>query len=411
MERFKTLIQLNIKRTFRALPQLIFGATALIFLVSAVAFCGNKFLYGALSEVSPDKKFPVGVIMEDDSNLANTVADALLNMKAVNENLDIKFIQKDSAIDMLKSSEIIAAIHIPEDTAHDIVTGKNTPITIIFPEDSGFEAVIIKELADSVTTMLGSAQAGIYSIYDFYNENEAADKIDDALLRMNLKYINIAATGNKMFDKTVVTASGSIPLMTYYICGALVLFILLFGINCFNGRLSLSSYNSKRLSQSGTPLIAQGLSSYISTALGQLTAIAIVATPAVFIMKMFNLKLEGPARIGMILTIPIFIMISSSFVYLISSITEHVTGQVMITFFSTIVMCFISGCFIPTAMLPDILKIVSKFMPAYYMINFSSSFLSGSFDGISLLICLGFAIILFLLGLLISYQKRRKELY
>jgi ABC-type multidrug transport system permease subunit len=82
----------------------------------------------------------------------------------------------------------------------------------------------------------------------------------------------------------------------------------------------------------------------------------------------------------------------------------------MITFFATIVMCFISGCFIPTAMLPDILKIVSKFMPSYYMINYSSSFLSGSFDGVSLLICLSFAIILFLLGLLVSHQKRRKEL-
>lgn len=410
MARFKTLLQLNIKRTFRALPQLIFGATALIFLVSAVAFCGNKFLYGTLSEISTENKFPVGVIMEDDSKIAKTVADALLNMKAVNENLDINFTEKETAIEMLKAGEIIAAIHIPKDTAHGIMTGANTPMTIIFPEDSGFEAIIIKELADSVTNMLSSAQAGIYSIYDFYDENEAADQIDAALLRMNLKYINIAATGNGMFDKTVVTASGSVPLMTYYICGALVLFILLFGINCFNCRLNLSSYSSKSLSLRGTPLIAQGLSSYISTALGQLTAIAIVATPAAFIMKMFKLKLEGPAIMGLILTIPIFILISSSFVYLIASITEHVTGQIMITFFATIVMCFISGCFIPTAMLPDILKIVSKFMPAYYMINYSSSFLSGSFDGVSLLICLSFAIILFLLGLLVSHQKRRKEL-
>jgi ABC-2 type transport system permease protein len=410
MARFKTLLQLNIKRTFRALPQLIFGATALIFLVSAVAFCGNKFLYGTLSEISTQNKFPVGIIMEDDSKIAKTVADALLNMKAVNENLDINFTEKETAIEMLKAGEIIAAIHIPKDTAHGIMTGANTPMTIIFPEDSGFEAIIIKELADSVTNMLSSAQAGIYSIYDFYDENEAADQIDAALLRMNLKYINIAATGNGMFDKTVVTASGSVPLMTYYICGALVLFILLFGINCFNCQLNLSSYSSKSLSLHGTPLIAQGLSSYIATALGQLTAIAIVATPAAFIMKMFKLKLEGPAIMGLILTIPIFILISSSFVYLIASITEHVTGQIMITFFATIVMCFISGCFIPTAMLPDILKIVSKFMPAYYMINYSSSFLSGSFDGVSLLICLSFAIILFLLGLLVSHQKRRKEL-
>ena len=410
MTRFKTLLQLNIKRTFRALPQLIFGATALIFLVSAVAFCGNKFLYGTLSEVATGEKFPVGIIMEDTSKIANTVSDALLGMKEVNDNLEIKFTTKDEAISMLEDGSIIAAIHIPKDTAKNIINGKNTPMNIIFPEDSGFEAIIIKELADCVTNMLSSSQAAIYSIYDFYEDMDADDMIDDALLRMNLRYISIAATGNHMFDKTVVTATGSIPLMTYYICGALVLFIMLFGINCFNSRLTLSSYSSKRLSLSNTPIVLQGLSSYLSTALGQLTAISIVAVPAVFIIKMFNLSLNGPAVVGLILTIPVFILISSAFVYFIGSLTEHVTGQIMITFFTTLGMCFISGCFIPTIMLPDILQVISKFLPTHYMINFSSSFLSGSFDVLSLFICFGYTILLLSAGLMVTLLKRRKEL-
>ena len=410
MTRFKTLLQLNIKRTFRALPQLIFGATALIFLVSAVAFCGNKFLYGALSEMSTGEKFPVGVIMEDDSKIATTVKDALLGMKEVSNNIDIHFTTKEEAITMLEDGSIIAAIHIPKDTAHNIINGTNTPMNIIFPEDSGFEAIIIKELADSATTMLSSAQAGIYSIYDFYEDMDADDHIDDALLRMNLRYITIAATGNHVFERTVVTATGSVPLMTYYICGALVLFIMLFGINCYSIQLTLSSYSSKKLSLSGTPVILQGLSSFIATNLGQLIAICIVATPAVFIMKMFGLKLEGPAIVGLILTIPVFILISAAFVYLISALTEHVTGQIMITFFVTLAMCFISGCFIPTIMLPDIIQSISKLLPTHYMIDFSSSFLSGSFHIQSLLMCLGYTLLLFTLGLVVTILKRRKEL-
>ena len=50
---------------------------------------------------------------------------------------------------------------------------------------------------------------------------------------MNLKYINMAATGMNMFDETTVSATGSTPIMTYYISGALVLFILLLGMNCY----------------------------------------------------------------------------------------------------------------------------------------------------------------------------------
>ena len=410
MIRFKTLLQLNIKRAFRALPQLIFGATALIFLVSAVAFCGNKFLYGAISEVATSQKYPVAIIMEDDSYLAGKVTDTLLDMKEVSENLDIHFTTKEDAISMLENGQILAAVHIPKDTADNIINGTNTPMNIIFPEDSGFEAIIIKELSECVTTMLSSAQAGIYSIYDFYGDMDADDEIDGALLRMNLKYIQIASTGNKMFEKTVVTATGAIPIMTYYICGALVLFSLLFGINCYNCRLSLSSYSSKRLSLNKTPVLYQGLSSFIAIALGQLTTIAIVSVPAVFILKMFNLHLDGAAIVGLIFTIPIFILISSAFVYLISSLTDHIIGQIMITFFVTLSMCFVSGCFIPTIMLPDTLQIISKLLPTHYMITFSSSFLSGSFDTPSLIMCIGFIILIFVAGLIATLSKRRKEL-
>ena len=410
MTRFKTLLQLNIKRTFRALPQLIFGATALIFLVSAVAFCGSKFLYGTLSEATSGEKMTVGVIMEDDSKMASTVVDALLGMKEVTDNLDIIFTSKEDAINKLKEGKIIAALHIPENTAEHIMDGTNTPMTVIFPENSGYEAIIIKELADSAGTMLSSVQAGIYSIYDFYDDKDQSDEIDAALLRMNLKYINLAATSGRMFENTTVTATGSIPIMTYYICGGLVLFTLLFGINCYNSRLQLSSFSSKRLSLNNTPVLCQGLSTFISTYLGQLAAIAIVATPSVFILKMFNLSLTKSGIAGLIFTIPIFILMSSAFVYLISSITDHVTGQIMITFFTTIIMCFISGCFIPTIMLPDIIQIIDKFLPTHYMIEFCSKFLSGTFDLLNMIICIGYAIVLFVIGLIITLQRRRKEL-
>lgn len=410
MIRFKTLLQLNIKRAFKALPQLIFGATALIFLVSAVAFCGNKFLYGAISDVASSQKYPVGIIQEDDSLLANKVTDTLLDMKEVTKHLDLKFTTKEDAIRMLENGELLAAVHIPKDTADNIINGVNTPMNIIFPENSGFEAILIKEITDCVTTMLSSAQAGIYSIYDFYDDMEANDEIDGALLRMNLKYIKIAATGNNMFEKTLVTATGSIPIMTYYICGALVLFSLLFGINCYNCRLSLSSYSSKRLSLNNTSILHQGLSSYISIAISQLTTIGIISIPAVFILKMFHLQLEGPAIVGLIITIPLFIMISSAFVFLISSLTDHIIGQIMITFFVTIGMCFISGCFIPTIMLPDILQTISLVLPTHHMITFSSSFLSGSFNLASFLMCLTYIALIFIAGLLATLYKRRKEL-
>lgn len=398
------------KRSFKALPQLIFGAAALIFLVSAVAFCGSNYLYGASSELSEGQTFSLAVVMDDDSNLATKVADAVMGMSEVNSTVDFLFTDKEDAIAKLESGQAIAALVIPENTAHNIVHGKNTPMTIIFPKDSGFEAVIIKEVADAVATMLSSAQAGIYSIYDFYEVNNAAESIDDALLRMNLKYINLAATGNAMFDRTTVTATGSIPLITYYISGGLVLFALLFGINCFSFLNNMPSDASKRLSLNGTPLFMQGISEYLATAVTQLAAILIIIAPAVWIMSLFDLSLTASAIMGLVVTLPIFILISSGLVFAISKITTLGMGRIMLTFFSSLVMCFISGCFIPQIMLPDVLQTISRFFPSHYMINFCSNMMSGSFDGISMLMCLAFAVIIFFMGVVFSWIKRRKEL-
>ena len=410
MIRFKTLLKLNIKRAFIALPQLIFGAIALIFLVSAIAFCGNKYLYGAIGNSSDGQTFSIAIVMNDTSDLAGKVTDGVLGMSEVTSTIDFHFVDEDGAMEGLSSGQFIAALVVPENTAHNIVHGSNTPMTVIFPEDSGFEAVLIKEITDAVATMLSSAQAGIYSLYDFYVDNGAKTFTDDALLRMNLKYINLVATSNSMFDTTTVSATGSIPLMTYYISGALILFALLFGINCFRFLDAHNPQTSKRLSINGTPLILQGLSPYISTMASQITAIAIVIAPAIWIISLFDLKLSLQGIMGLLFTLPIFVMLSSSIIYFISRITPHNMGRIMITFFATIVMCFVSGCFIPSIMLPEILQTVSRFLPTHYMITFCSHIMVGDFDGMSLLMCLIFTVTIYLAGVAMSWFKRRKEL-
>lgn len=410
MERFKTLLKQNIKGAFRAFPQLIFGAIALIILVSAIAFCGNEFLYGSLASATEGTAISLGVVMEDDSELAVTVKDAVLGMSEVNSSIDFQFVSRDEAMDRLSSGRLAAALIIPEDTAYNIIHGVNTPMTVVFPENSGMEAVIIKEIADSLSTMLSSAQAGIYSIYDFYNNHNAAAYKSDALRRMNLKYINLVATGDTMFDTNEVTATGSIPLMTYYIAGSLVLFALLFGTNCFSFIKTMPSVTSKVLTLNGTPLILQGLSSYLSILLAQTVVIFTTVPVVVLTMNMFNLTLSLSGIIRLIIVIPVFLLLSSSIMYFVSVLTVHNMGRIMITFFVSIGMCFLSGCFIPLVMLPGIIQIISRFMPAYYMISFGSSMLTGTFDVLSFFACLILCAIIFLLGVLVAHEKRRKEL-
>lgn len=470
MERFKTLLKLNIKRAYKSLFSLVLGAIALIFLVSAIAFYGTEFLYGGLTGLATnlsnsDNKadsntessdtnssniensniensnidnsntnnsnidnsntnssnnanintddstfFKLGVVMYDSSTLAGTITNTITNMKQISETISFVFTDEKTALDKLKSGQLMAVIVIPENTVDGIIHGKNDPMQVIFPENSGFEAILLKEIADSAATLLSSSQAGIYSIRDFYNSHDASSHRKEAMNRMNLKYIQFAATGMNMFDSKEVTATGQIPLMTYYISGAFVLFTLLLGMNCFSFIKRMAPDTTKRLVLSGCPLILQGLSDYIAIALVMLTAVAIVIGPALLIMNIFGMSLSITGIFALLLIIPIFVLLSSAIIYFISQLTLHNMSRIMITFFISLFMSFISGCFIPTMMLPDTVQFVSNFLPARHMMDMAASLLSGSFDGIAFLACLAYTLVLLGLSILCSHLRLRKEL-
>lgn len=410
MERFKTLLKLNIKRAYKSLFQLIIGAIALIFLVSAIAFYGTEYLYGGITGSMDSQGFRLGVVMNDSSTLANTVADRITAMKEVSGTLSFVFTDEEAAMDMLAAGELLAVIIIPEDTVDGIIHGDNRPMQVVFPENSGFEAIILKEVADAAATLLGSAQAGIYSIYDFYKDNDALSYRKDAVNRMNLKYINLAATGINMFESNEITATGETSLMTYYISGALVLFMLLLGMNCYSFMNRMTPDATKRLSLSGCPVILQGLADYMAIALVLLTTVGIILVPASFIMNIFGMSLSVTGMFALLLIVPVFVLLAAAFIYFIGQLTLHNMSRIMITFFLTLVMCFISGCFIPSVMLPDILQSLSCLLPAKYMMDLAANLLSGSFNGIALSACLAFTVLLFLAGSLCSHIRLRKEL-
>lgn len=420
MERFKTLLKLNIKRAYKSLFQLVLGAIALIFLVSAIAFYGTEYLYGgtyASTKTSDNNSsdtsvpmFKLGVVMYDSSTLAGTVTDRITNMSQISDTVGFIFIDEENAMNMLEQGKIMAVLIIPEDTVDGILHGKNKPMQVVFPENSGFEAILLKEVADAAATLLSSAQAGIYSIYDFYDEHDATTHKKDAVNRMNLKYINFTATGMNMFDREEVSATGQIPLMTYYISGALVLFILLLGMNCYSFINRMTPDVAKKLSLSGCPLILQGLSDYIAIVLVMLTAIAVIIAPAILIMNIFGMSLSIAGIFALLLILPVFVLLSSSLIYLISQLTLHNMSRIIITFFISLFMSFISGCFIPYIMLPNAVQFISIFLPARHMMDMSASLLSGSFDIVAFCICLVYTIVLLVFSIICSHIRLKKEL-
>lgn len=409
MKRFLILIKLNIKRGLHNLVWQIIGAIALIFIVGAIAFCGNNFMT-AISSNNSISPINLAVIMNDDSLMAQTISDAITTNEHLSSSIIFDFVDEASAFSGLENGHYIAAVIIPNDTVDSILNGTNTPIEIVFPKNSGLEAVIIKEIADAAATLLGSAQAGVYSIYDIYDQYDVAKYTDKAVFRMNLKYISFVVGGSNLFESTIISVSGALSLMEYYICGGIVLFMMLIAINYFSIANRLDSVSSKTLSLQKTPLLLQELANYIGITVSQILTLLIVAIPATAILKIYDILITPKEWLKLILTIFIFTIVSSAYVYFISRLTKHNLSRIMISFICTLVMCFLSGCFIPSVMLPDLLTSIASLLPTSCMMSCITKIMCGIWSNTAIFCCLIWSIVLFTLGVYCTYISRGKEL-
>ena len=229
--RFYILIKLEIKRALKAFPKFLLSVFIMLMVVAGLVIGAGKML--ATDENDEKKetdKADVGVVSYDDSKMMKLATSILQSSETVTQNINLVFMDEKSAKNKLEEKEILAAIIVREDTMRSILNGENIPVEVKFQENAGYEAAVFQVLANAAVHYLASAQAGVYSVYDFYYNHFMGRHIDDALDRINAKNIQVVLSRNRFFEDTTVVATGDIDVMESYIITGIVFFFFLFGI-------------------------------------------------------------------------------------------------------------------------------------------------------------------------------------
>lgn len=399
MKRFTVLAGLELKRYIRALPKLFLFAVVLVFVVCGIALTGNQILSGASIDsvkelvqdiTSPDKMIPdnsetengkisAALVIQDESKAMRLAKNMLESMESVNTALDIQYVTEEEGTKLLKNEDIAVLVIIRDKTLSGIMHGDNIPIEIRFPENSGYEAAIFKEFADAAVNMLSSAQAAVYSVYDFYDAYHKNPLRDDAIDRLNMEYISAALNRNNIYQETEVVVTGELSIAEYYFCGGLVLFVMFFSIMLtgFMGRDSADI--SARLKMAGTGYYEQVTAALIAPVCICMLFILVtgVGISVIKILWPSALKIFSYGQIWatVALMLPVCITVCA-FALMICRFTEHVMAQIMMIFLTSLLQGFIAGCFIPQILLPEVLKDISVFLPVHYMIELLSDIFS-----------------------------------
>ncbi len=360
----------QLKSTLRIIPRLVLCMIIFGVITCAAGYCGNKILN---DNASSPVQIKVAAVMPDDDSRIALGFKVVQSMDSLSSFCTFVPADMDSALAMMDRGEVVAVAVIPEGFVNGIMYGDNIPATVIMPENAGLETLIFCNVIDAGGHSLAYVQSGIYAVDDLlwaYNQDAA---IADAENYLNDYYTRYALNRAGFFKSQVISATGNISALGYYLCSGIILIILLCAItagDCF------ASYKPVVMESLKINRISKGyirLSEFaaVTTVFAMLFGGLILAAGLSFASSYINLSLTG--------ALAYLLLVASlvSFIMCLCTMADSGLVSTLLIFLLTAGMLYVCGRIVPDSYLPDAAARIGRLLPVKHWCELLESILFG----------------------------------
>ncbi len=117
----------------------------------------------------------IALVDEDDTQETKMIRGFLQTSFEQDGNIELLLLEKEDAIDYIEDNVISAYIVIPKDFTGKMYQGESLTIPIVGNSKQQSESFIAKEIIDSFTRYIESAQANILTVYDYARKTNMAE--------------------------------------------------------------------------------------------------------------------------------------------------------------------------------------------------------------------------------------------
>jgi ABC-type multidrug transport system permease subunit len=350
-----------------AVKRAVILAIGIIAVACMIAFCTLKYYEYNKRELV---KINVGYVA-DDNMLTDLALSYIGDMESIKSICSIdKVSSEDKGLELLENGEISALVVLPDNVIDEINTGSNAHGTLYVQATntsidtgsglSNVAVLLFEEIGRAGMGMLSTAQAEIYATYNLIsdNSNEVTSEQLDSMYA-NIDKFNLAAVGQreKLFKTKSLSLTGNDTYVVYYGSALMTIYVMLVGVlfGEYYKRNLTGQFIAKR--RMGVGLSYQLLCRYIA---GVIIAATIVMLPILAIC------IQSVSLVGIIaiLLVTIFMTISNILVF---EFAQNEQAAVVIMGVNTILQSYLSGCIIPTVLLPDKIAALGELLPASFI--------------------------------------------
>lgn len=357
------------------LPLILKRAMILVAVCAAalgmIAFCAG--MWGA-SE-GENTKLRIGYVAEDNK-LTQFAVSYVQNMESVKSLCNLEPVTQEEGRRLVENGELAALIVLPEDVINEILSGSNTPAKLYVYQDSntmgsGLNTVgsmLFEELVLAGIGMLDMAQAQIYAVSDMLNalqipyDSDILQAMYDDINQFNL---SVATNREMLFRTKSVSVTGNDTFVVYYVSAALTIYAMLAGL--FFGSFCKRSNMQQTMAEKriGVSFAVQLADRCLA---GTVLMFITLALPfVVFLIPSVNSLLSVQITSGGIISMFLITIFMTVYNMLIYQVVEKRESALVIIGLMAVLQSYLSGCLIPSALLPKVASAVGAVLPAAYL--------------------------------------------
>lgn len=361
MKRFGIWFQTEYKRAASGLPAALGRAVILLGLVSMIAFCAQK-----VRLASADRE-PVQIgYAAEESLLIRMAVSYVENMEAVKGLCRFVPVTEEEGKALLAEGGLGALLVLPENMIEGILSGSNEPAGLYLAENPSPTGLVFEELANAATGLLAVAQAEIYAAHAL-TEHFQVEPYGLAQMYQELDTFNlgIVTEREQYFRFRQLSETGNTGFAVYYAGAFLTVYLFVAGM--FLGSFLKRDREEMRLLQK------RGGISYAAQLLGRSLIISVCLLILLFAAGLMWLlgsvreavRISGSLQ-GMLLVV-LAVFCAASWLQLIYMTAESARSAILPAGFAAVFMCYVSGCFVPSAILPKVVNHLAVILPATYI--------------------------------------------
>lgn len=338
---------LQCKRIARYLP----GAL----LAMLILFGGLMAVFSAAAQQDSDKKQKVQVAMVGtaDDMMMQMGLTALKTFDSTQFAMEIVEMTEKEAHAALEKGSISAYMVFPEDFMDEAMMGHILPVRFITTAGAGSVVSVFKEeVTKVISQLLLDSQRGVFGMQDAMGDLRVP--YEGRLDELAFTFVDYILARDKLLSLEEMGISNALGFADYLLCGLFLLFLMLACLPFAPLMIRRDMSLDRMLSARGFRTLAQTLCDLGTYLAGLLLLVAVLKIPAGILAPRLQLRL--------IPMLPVIFTVCSLSFLLYTLCTDLISG-VLVQFFTTLALGFVSGCMYPIFFFPLPVQKLAQWLP------------------------------------------------